>query len=102
MVIQEQQGAAENASLAGRVLVQPVVSDRLDGLFGSLSARMRVAASQLPVTLTIALVVAAAAMFSPETLANNFFLAALLFHVAIAAACVAIPTWNSKIGRAHV
>ena len=91
MVIQEQQGTAESAGHKRRASVQPVVSDRLDGLFGSLSARMRVVASQLPVTLTIALVVAAAAIFSPETLAYNFFLAALLFHLAIAAACIAIP-----------
>ncbi|WP_457947672.1 sensor histidine kinase [Pseudarthrobacter sp. alpha12b] len=41
--------------------------------------------------MTIALVVLAAAIFSPETLANSFFLAALLFHLAIAAACVAVP-----------
>ena len=67
------------------------MSDRLDGLFGSLGARKRVLACQLPVTLTIGLVVVAAAIFSPETLTNTLFLAALLFHLAIAAACVAIP-----------
>ncbi|UTT69875.1 HAMP domain-containing histidine kinase [Arthrobacter sp. DNA4] len=71
--------------------MQPVVSDRLDGLFGALSARKRVVASQLPVTLTIALVVLAAAIFSPATLANSIFLAALLFHLAIAATCLAVP-----------
>ncbi|MDQ0661991.1 signal transduction histidine kinase [Arthrobacter ulcerisalmonis] len=99
MVIQEQQGTAAGAGHGRRVPAQPVVSDRLDGLFGSLSARKRVVASQMPVTLTIALVVVAAAIFSPETLTSNLFLAALLFHLAIAAACVAIP-WARLPARA--
>ncbi|WP_371818211.1 sensor histidine kinase [Pseudarthrobacter sp. C4D7] len=67
------------------------MSDRLDGLFGGLSARKRIVASQMPVTLTIALVVTAAAVFSPETLASTYFLAALLLHAAIAALCIAVP-----------
>ncbi|WP_308928959.1 HAMP domain-containing sensor histidine kinase [Arthrobacter sp. SLBN-112] len=75
------------------------MSDRLDGLFGGLSARKRVMASQLPVTLTMALVVVAAAMFSPWTLTDSRFLAALLFHLAIAAACVAVP-WGRLPGPA--
>ncbi|MDQ0771035.1 signal transduction histidine kinase [Pseudarthrobacter defluvii] len=91
MVIRERQGIAEDTARARKAPVHPVVSDRLDGLFGGLSARKRVAASQLPVTLTILLVVIAAAIFSPETLASNLFQAALLFHLAIAAASAAIP-----------
>ncbi|MFF2346797.1 sensor histidine kinase [Pseudarthrobacter sp. NPDC058119] len=90
-MIQEKQGAADVAGQARRAPMQPVVSDRLDGLFGSLSARKRVAVCQLPVSLTVGLVVVAAAVFSPATLASDLFLAALLFHLAIAATCVAIP-----------
>ncbi|MDJ0457566.1 ATP-binding protein [Arthrobacter sp. NQ7] len=91
MVIREYEGRTEAPGKVLRAPAEPVVSDRLDGLFGGLSARKRVMACQLPVTLTIALVVAAAAVFSPETLTNNLFLAALLFHLAIAAACAAVP-----------
>ncbi|MGX5715534.1 sensor histidine kinase [Arthrobacter sp. MAHUQ-56] len=65
--------------------------DRLDALFGGLGARSRVVVGQLPVTLTVGLVVIAAAVFSPETLTDTLFLAAVLFHVAIFGACVAIP-----------
>ena len=91
MVIQEQQSTAQGVGHTRGVPVQPVVSDRLDGLFGGLSARKRVVASQLPVTSTIVLVVVAAALFSPDTLADHLFLAALLFHLAIGTACVAVP-----------
>ena len=91
MVIREYEGRTEAPGKVLRAPAELVVSDRLDGLFGGLSARKRVMACQLPVTLTIALVVAAAAVFSPETLTNNLFLAALLFHLAIAAACAAVP-----------
>lgn len=98
MVTKEWQGTAEGAAHAGRAPVQPVVSDRLDGLFGGLSARKRVIASQLPVSMTILLVVLAAAIFSPETLVNNLFLAALLFHVAIAVACIATPWGRLPMG----
>lgn len=93
MVIQEQQGTAESAGHTRRASVQPVVSDRLDGLFGSFSARMRVVASQLPVSLAMALVVLATAVFSPATFTNYLFVAALLFHLAIAVLCVAVP-WS--------
>lgn len=79
--------------------MQPVVSDRLDGLFGGLSARKRVALCQLPVTLTVGLVVVAAAVFSPATLASNLFMGSLLFHLAIAATCVAVP-WGRLPGSA--
>ncbi|GGH99247.1 hypothetical protein ACFFGR_13275 [Arthrobacter liuii] len=75
------------------------MSDRLDGIFGALSVRKRVVASQLPVTLTVVLVVIAAAIFSPETLTDNLFLAALLFHLLILGACVAFP-WGRLPGPA--
>lgn len=91
MVIQEQQGTAEGAAHARRAPVQPVVSDRLDGLFGSLSDRMRVVAAQSPVTLAMTLVLAATAAFSPGTFTNSMFVAALVFHLAIAALSVAMP-----------
>ncbi|TDT81703.1 signal transduction histidine kinase [Arthrobacter sp. AG258] len=91
MVIREPQGTTDVPGLARIALPEPVVSDRLDGLFGGLSARQRVMASQLPVSLTVALVVVAAAVFSPWTLTDSRFLNALLFHLAIAAACVAVP-----------
>ncbi len=52
---------------------------------------MRVMAAQSPVTLAMALVVAATAIFSPETFTIKLFVVALLFHLAIAALCVAIP-----------
>ncbi|WJH24777.1 sensor histidine kinase [Pseudarthrobacter defluvii] len=91
MVIQEQQGTAGDAGLARKTTVQPVVSNRLDGLFGGLSARMRVVAAQSPVTLAMALVIVATAVFSPETFSNSLFVAALVFHLAIAAFCVTMP-----------
>jgi len=91
VVIREAQGNTDLPGQARIALPEPVVSDRLDGLFGGLSARKRVMASQLPVSLTVALVVVAAAMFSPWTLADSRFLNALLFHLAIAAACIALP-----------
>lgn len=91
MVIGEEQETARAVDHGRRAPLQPVVSDRLDGLFGSLSARRRVAASQSPVTLAMVLVVVATAVFSPETLSSNLFTAALLFHLVIATLCLAIP-----------
>lgn len=91
MAIKEQQGTADRAGRVRMAPVQPVVSDRIDGLLEGLSIRKRVAASQLPVTATVALVVIATAIFSPETFDDNLFVAALLFHLAIAAACFATP-----------
>ena len=68
-----------------------VLAARIDALFGSLGARGRVVMSQLPLTVTVLLMVAAAALFSPETLVDERFRLALLGHSAIFAACVAIP-----------
>lgn len=64
---------------------------RMDAFFGGLGARGRVVMSQLPLTVTVALVVVAAGIFSPATLADERFRLALLAHSAIFAACVAIP-----------
>lgn len=74
---------AESSRLAGRI----------DAFFGGLGARGRVVMSQLPLTVTVLLVVVAAGLFSPATLADNAFRLALLAHSAIFAACVALP-WN--------
>lgn len=71
----------------------PVATDRLDGLFGGLGVRSRVVVSQLPLTLTVGLVVLAAAFFSPETLAEPAFRLTIGAHLAIFAACLAIP-WD--------
>ncbi|VXC25463.1 Histidine kinase [Arthrobacter sp. 8AJ] len=91
MVIGEKQGTASAVNHERRAQGQPVVSDRLDGLLAGLSPRMRVVASQSPVTLAMVLVVVATAVFSPETFNSKLFMAALLFHLAIAALCVATP-----------
>lgn len=69
----------------------PVVSDWLDGLFGGLGVRRRVVLSQLPLTVTVGLVVIATAVFSPATLVEDVFRLTLLAHLAIFAACLAIP-----------
>ncbi len=47
--------------------------------------------SQLPLTVTVVLVVVAAGLFSPETLADERFRLALLAHSAVFVACVATP-----------
>lgn len=99
MVIREQQGNTDVRVRARKTMPEPVVSDRLDGLFGGLSARKRVMASQLPVTVTVGLVVIAAAIFSPETLSDPMFEMALLFHLAILCCCMAVP-WSSLPGPA--
>ena len=72
---------AEGSRLAGRI----------DAIFGGLGVRGRVVMSQLPLTVTVVLVVMAAGFFSPPTLMDERFRLALLAHAAIFAACVAIP-----------
>jgi len=69
------------------------LAGRLDAFFGGLGVRGRVVMSQLPLTVTVVLIVVAAALFSPETLADNAFRLALLAHSAIFAACVILP-WD--------
>ncbi|MCO4253473.1 hypothetical protein [Pseudarthrobacter raffinosi] len=68
-----------------------LLAGRIDALFGSLDARGRVVLSHLPLTVTVVLIVAAAALFSPETLVDERFRLALLGHSVIFVACAAIP-----------
>lgn len=65
--------------------------ERVDAFYGGLGARGRVVTSQLPLTVTVVLLVAAAAVFSPASLTDQRFQLALLAHAAIFGACVAIP-----------
>lgn len=68
-----------------------LLAGRIDALFGGLGARGQVVMSQLPLTVTVVLMVAAAGLFSPETFVDERFGLALVGHAAIFAACVAIP-----------
>lgn len=68
-----------------------LLAGRIDALFGGLGARGRVVLSHLPLTVTVVLIVAAAALFSPETLVDERFRLALLGHSVIFVACAAIP-----------
>ncbi len=65
--------------------------ERVDAFFGGLGARGRVMMSQLPLTVTVVLLVVAAAAFSPVSLTDQRFQLALLAHAAIFGACVAVP-----------
>jgi signal transduction histidine kinase len=76
---------------AGELAINGPLADRIDALHGRLGVRGRVVLAQLPLTITVCLVVAAAALFSPATLASDMFRAALLAHAAIFAACLAVP-----------
>jgi signal transduction histidine kinase len=66
-------------------------ADEVDAFFGSLGDRGRVVMSQLPLSVTVLLVVAAAAVFHPETLADAPFQLALLAHAALFVLSVAVP-----------
>ncbi|WP_104063032.1 cell wall metabolism sensor histidine kinase WalK [Arthrobacter sp. 4R501] len=68
-----------------------LLAGRIDALFAGLGARGRVVLSHLPLTVTVVLIVAAAALFSPETLLDDRFRLALLGHSVIFVACAAIP-----------
>lgn len=68
-----------------------LLAGRIDALFAGLGARGRVVLSHLPLTVTVVLIVAAAALFSPETLVDDRFRLALLGHSVIFVACVAVP-----------
>lgn len=68
-----------------------LLAGRIDALFAGLGARGRVVLSHLPLTVTVVLIVAAAALFSPETLVDERFRLALLGHSVIFVACVAVP-----------
>ncbi|QDG65484.1 HAMP domain-containing histidine kinase [Pseudarthrobacter sp. NIBRBAC000502772] len=68
-----------------------LLAGRIDALFAGLGARGRVVLSHLPLTVTVVLIVAAAALFSPETLVDERFRLALLGHSVIFVTCVAVP-----------
>ena len=73
-----------------------LLADGIDRIFGRLGVRGRMVGSQLPLTVTMVLVVAAAAIFSPATLADGTFRIALLAHAALFALCAAV-----RWGRLH-
>ena len=77
------------------------VADKVDALFGSLGDRGRVLVRQLPLSVTVLLVVAAAAVFHPETLADPRFRLALLAHTALFVLSVAVP-WGRLPARTWV
>ncbi|MCU1515762.1 MAG: histidine kinase [Pseudarthrobacter sp.] len=82
--------------------VDGLLAGRVDALFGGLSTHGRVVLSQLPLTVTVLLMVAAAALFSPGTFADERFRLALAAHSAIFAACVAIPWGRLPAGASAV
>lgn len=67
------------------------VADKVDAFFGGLDRRGRVIIRQLPLSVTVLLVVAAAAVFHPETLADARFRLALLAHTTLFVLSVAVP-----------
>ena len=77
---------------AGRGSGSPLV-DRMDAFLGGLGRRGKVVMSQLPLSVTVALVVAATAVFHPESLADVGFQAAWRSHAALFGLSVAVP-WN--------
>ncbi|ELT44556.1 sensor histidine kinase [Arthrobacter nitrophenolicus] len=87
--------ATVNAAGQGTAAAPPdlPVTGQFDGLFGGLGVRSRMVLSQLPLTVTVVLVVVAAAVFNPSALDNRQFQLALLAHAALFAACLALP-WN--------
>ncbi|WP_314193003.1 HAMP domain-containing sensor histidine kinase [uncultured Arthrobacter sp.] len=77
------------------------VADRVDALFGGLGDCGRVIVRQLPLSVTVLLVVAAAAVFHAETLADPRFRLALLAHTALFVLSVAVP-WGRLPARTWV
>src|SRR6478735_7710089 len=67
------------------------VADKVDAHYHGLGERGRVIVRQLPLSVTVLLVVAAAAVFHPETLADPRFRLALLAHTALFVLSVAVP-----------
>ncbi|ABK05169.1 periplasmic sensor signal transduction histidine kinase [Arthrobacter sp. FB24] len=78
---------AEGASPAWDALL----ADWIDRFFGRLGVRGRVVMSQLPLPVTLSLIVVTAAIFSPATLADDAFRIALLAHAALFGLCLAVP-----------
>ena len=91
MVKQHQE--ADRAALgdAGELAINGPLARCIDAIHGRLGVRGQVVLAQLPLTITVCLVVAAAALFTPDTLASDMFRTALLAHAAIFAACLAVP-----------
>jgi signal transduction histidine kinase len=79
-----------------------LLTGKIDALFGGLGARGRVVLSQLPLSVTVVLIVVAAAFFSPAALLDEPFRLALLAHAAIFAACVAVPWERLPLGASMV
>ena len=69
----------------------PDLVDKADAFFGNLGERGRVIIRQLPLSVTVLLVVAAAAVFHPETLADERFRLALLAHTALFGLSAGVP-----------
>ncbi|WP_251024739.1 hypothetical protein [Arthrobacter sp. ISL-65] len=67
------------------------LADRVHAFFGGLGLRGRVVMCQLPLSVTLVLVVTAAAVFHPETLAAERFQFALLAHAALFGVSLALP-----------
>ncbi|MFE4833329.1 sensor histidine kinase [Arthrobacter sp. NPDC056691] len=67
------------------------LADRVDAFFGRLGERGRVVVRQLPLSVTVVLVIAAARVFHPETLADPRFQLALLAHTSLFVLSVAVP-----------
>ncbi|MFF1252151.1 sensor histidine kinase [Pseudarthrobacter sp. NPDC058329] len=88
---QQQEPGIVGPGKGGELAINGPLADRIDALHGRLGVRGRVVLAQLPLTITVCLVVAAAAVFSPATLASDMFRTALLAHTAVFAACLAVP-----------
>ena len=75
------------------------LADRVDAFFGGLGGRGGVVVRQLPLSMTVLLVVVAAWVFYPETLADPRFRLALLAHTALLTLSVAVP-WGRLPAKA--
>jgi signal transduction histidine kinase len=74
------------------------VADKVDAHYHGLGERGRVIVRQLPLSVTVLLVVAAAAVFHPETLADARFRLALLAHTVLFVLSVAVPWGRLPVG----
>ncbi|MCZ2402926.1 PAS domain-containing sensor histidine kinase [Paenarthrobacter sp. Z7-10] len=63
----------------------------INKFFYQRSLRIRVLLTQLPLTVSVLLVLAVAIFFHPETMANPLFQLGLLMHALLLAACVLVP-----------
>ncbi|MFC7849180.1 sensor histidine kinase [Arthrobacter sp. NPDC057388] len=76
----------------------PQLTDRIDAYMRCLGERGRVIARQLPLSVTVLLVVVAAWAFYPETLADERFRLALLAHIALFVLSIAVPWGRLRPG----